>query len=574
MDPTCAPRPRRPTGSCRPTRGSPCTTPPWPPRWGRSSRSAPTAASRRSIWVPRPRAGDGAVRARPPPGLRGEPGRVGVPRARPGRPRRPGCMDTLPVLPAHDPRGRARGLGGRRSSATRPRSAAHWAHAARRCCSSTAATAPSRPTATTRAGRRRSRPGGLLAIHDVFPDPADGGRPPLRDLLPGARSGGVRRGERPSARSGCSAGPEIGAGRPGQSAVAGRRSTSVGELGRVSMSAGSVVVVDEQRRRPGCVPARASAASTIDGRGVGATARRRGSAPSRGTRCRSSSGRRRSRSCWAQLEQLVGRARARRRRGGPAAHSQVSAAVIHGRSRHAAHAPALDDERVAALGSRRSRPASPREHAGEHRVVPVHRPAVLRGEGVGRRVRGSTWASRAADSSQSGRSWPSCSAMAMAQRRLWQMLDEPVSRANDHGVPSAWRAQRISPRGVCRSSTKSMARSTTGHIVSRKPAVVGEQPVVPHAGGDVGEDVGVELVLLDPVGQVVLVPGAVGALQRRPASRRPARPRPAGRRGRGPWPPRRGSTGRRGRRGTTGSCPFGQLPRRRWRRPWPAPRRR
>ena len=40
-----------------------------------------------------------------------------------------------------------------------------------------------------------------------------------------------------------------------------------------------------------------------------------------------------------------------------------------------------------------------------------------------------------------------------------------------------------------------------------------QQPVVPHAGGDVGAHVGVELVLLDAVGQVVLVPGAVGPLQ-------------------------------------------------------------
>ena len=59
--------------------------------------------------------------------------------------------------------------------------------------------------------------------------------------------------------------------------------------------------------------------------------------------------------------------------------------------------------------------------------------------------------------------------MAIAQRRLWQIDDEPVSSAKLHGVPSAWRAQRISPRGVCRSSTKSMALSTTGHIVSTKP---------------------------------------------------------------------------------------------------------
>jgi hypothetical protein len=32
--------------------------------------------------------------------------------------------------------------------------------------------------------------GGLLAIHDVFPDPADGGRPPYEDIyLPALASG-------------------------------------------------------------------------------------------------------------------------------------------------------------------------------------------------------------------------------------------------------------------------------------------------------------------------------------------------------------------------------------------------
>jgi hypothetical protein len=57
----------------------------------------------------------------------------------------------------------------------------------------------------------------------------------------------------------------------------------------------------------------------------------------------------------------------------------------------------------------------------------------------------------------------------MAHRSEWHIDADPVSRANDHGVPSAWRAHRISPRGVWRSSTKSMARSTTGHSASVKP---------------------------------------------------------------------------------------------------------
>jgi hypothetical protein len=33
-------------------------------------------------------------------------------------------------------------------------------------------------------------PGGLLAVHDVFPDPADGGRPPYEEIyLPALASG-------------------------------------------------------------------------------------------------------------------------------------------------------------------------------------------------------------------------------------------------------------------------------------------------------------------------------------------------------------------------------------------------
>ena len=48
---------------------------------------------------------------------------------------------------------------------------------------------PSRPGPTTGldAPRRRT---GLLAIHDVFPDPADGGRPPYEEIYrPAVASG-------------------------------------------------------------------------------------------------------------------------------------------------------------------------------------------------------------------------------------------------------------------------------------------------------------------------------------------------------------------------------------------------
>jgi hypothetical protein len=48
----------------------------------------------------------------------------------------------------------------------------------------------SRRVPTTRAGHRTLHVVGVLAIHDVFPDPADGGRPPYEDIyLPAMNSG-------------------------------------------------------------------------------------------------------------------------------------------------------------------------------------------------------------------------------------------------------------------------------------------------------------------------------------------------------------------------------------------------
>ena len=68
------------------------------------------------------------------------------------------------------------------------------------------------------------------------------------------------------------------------------------------------------------------------------------------------------------------------------------------------------------------------------------------------------------ESSQSGRSWPRRSAIAMAHLRLWWMLDEPVSSA-----PSSGSSPRhaISPVSRWKSSAKSIAASTTGHSCRR-----------------------------------------------------------------------------------------------------------
>ena len=111
----------------------------------------------------------------------------------------------------------------------------------------------------------------------------------------------------------------------------------------------------------------------------------------------------------------------------------------------------------------------------------------------------------------------------MAHRIDRHMLDDPVSRAKDQGVPSAWRAQRISPlRGLEIEDEVDGPLDHRPHDLG-EAVVAGEEDVVPHAGGDVGADVGVELVVLDAAVDVVLVPGAVGPLQRRPATRRPVR---------------------------------------------------
>ena len=155
----------------------------------------------------------GAVRPRPPPGLRGEPAGLGVARARPGRPRG-GTHGHAAVVPAHDARRRARAVGGRGRRGLARRSASFWTTPSR-CSSSTAATATSRPhrdyelwTPHVAAGRPPGHPRRV---------PRSGRRrsPAVRDL-PAERSSRVAspRSRRP-ARSGCSTACRLTAG-PGQ----------------------------------------------------------------------------------------------------------------------------------------------------------------------------------------------------------------------------------------------------------------------------------------------------------------------------------------------------------------------
>ena len=71
------------------------------------------------------RAGDRALRRRPPPRLGGEPAGLGAPRPDARRPERTGSLDTLPGVPPHDlaaPASRTRDGRGRRLARRSPRS--------------------------------------------------------------------------------------------------------------------------------------------------------------------------------------------------------------------------------------------------------------------------------------------------------------------------------------------------------------------------------------------------------------------------------------------------------------------
>ena len=84
-----------------------------------------------------------------------------------------------------------------------------------------------------------------------------------------------------------------------------------------------------------------------------------------------------------------------------------------------------------------------------------------------------------------------------------------MSSAYDHGVPSVCRAQMISPRcGLHRQHEVDRALDDGPHRVE-EPTVARDEEVMPHTRGHVGAHVRVELVILDPVSEVVVVPRAV-----------------------------------------------------------------
>ena len=86
-------------------------------------------------------------------------------------------------------------------------------------------------------------PDGLLAIHDVFPDPADGGRPPYEEIyLPAAGQRPVRPSVGDAARSGSSAAP--------LTALAARAAGRRGGRDRVRCSSSGTWSRPSPRKRP------------------------------------------------------------------------------------------------------------------------------------------------------------------------------------------------------------------------------------------------------------------------------------------------------------------------------------
>ena len=152
-----------------------------------------------------------------------------------------GRMDTLPLFRRTVFDAGLETIGGRRGR----RLADGGGGSGRRrwpCCSSTAVTASEPATVDYECGPRTSRPGGLLAIHDVFPDPADGGRPPYEIYLPALESGGSPRSAPPDRSGSCAAPESPQTTDPGLSCRSVARATgSQGSLGRVSAARGAAL---------------------------------------------------------------------------------------------------------------------------------------------------------------------------------------------------------------------------------------------------------------------------------------------------------------------------------------------
>ena len=147
------------------------------------------------------------------------------------------------------------------------------------------------------------------------------------------------------------------------------------------------------------------------------------------------------------------------------------------------------------------------DDAGEHRVVPVHRPAVLRLERVGH-VRDDV-------GEVCGGELPVGPFLAdgLGDRHRAPQAVADRGRAGEQRVRPR-RAVDVAGPDDLAAAVCSREHEVDGPLDDRphrveEAAVAREQVVVPHAGRDVGADVGVELEVLDSVGEVVVVPRAV-----------------------------------------------------------------
>ena len=153
----------------------------------------------------------------------------------------------------------------------------------------------------------------------------------------------------------------------------------------------------------------------------------------------------------------------------------------------------------------------PGQHPGQHRVIPVHGEAVLGSErlaaavadgvdqpGQGQLPAGALLAGGMGD----GQTAPQAVA---DRRRPGEQSEGPRSAVGVAG-PQDLAPGRLQPEDEVEGPL-----GDRPHL-GQEPGVPEAQPVMPHARGDVGDRVGVQLVLVDPAGGVVLVPGPVGPL--------------------------------------------------------------
>ena len=178
-----SPWPAKPTASCPTTRGGALYA-------GRPSGRRglqPYAATfveigawcgKSSVYIGRRRRGQWCrpLQPRPPPRLRGEPGRVGAPRPVAGRSGIRQDRHPAPLAPHHR-RCRVEPIGDRDGGRFPHGGRSQWSTPLAFCFID-GGHGVDPAWSDYRGWTPHVRSGGWLAIHDVFPDPADGGRPP------------------------------------------------------------------------------------------------------------------------------------------------------------------------------------------------------------------------------------------------------------------------------------------------------------------------------------------------------------------------------------------------------------